>query len=67
MMVINNKFEIGQKVYLVSDPDQNVRIVTSFRIYMAGEIMYTVVCGIQESSHYHFELSEEKDLTMSVS
>lgn len=64
--MIDNKFEIGDRVYLVSDPDQHVRVITSLRVYKAGEILYTIVCGVQESHHYDFELSTEKDVTITT-
>ena len=65
MTVIDNKYEIGDRVDLVSDPDQLLRVVTSFHVYKAGEIMYNVACGERHSEHYEFELSTEKDLTLS--
>lgn len=61
MMIVDNEFEIGQVIYLKTDPDQNPRIVTSFRIYKGGEILYSLNFATSESYHYSFEISTEKD------
>ncbi|TWI86306.1 hypothetical protein LX66_3560 [Chitinophaga japonensis] len=65
-MVVDNKYEIGDRVYLVSDPDQQLRIITSFAVYKGGEILYTVACGEKESRHYDFEMSKDKDLNITT-
>lgn len=62
-MVINNKFEIRQSVFLVTDLEQVKRLVTSIIITNNG-IMYQLSCGDMYSSHYDFEISESKDVTM---
>lgn len=59
--VINNKFEIGDIVYLKTDPDQLMRMVFAFRVYKHGEILYDVICGTISSPHYEFEISKEKN------
>lgn len=64
MMVIDNKFEIGDFVYLTTDPDQLKRVVTAIKYCKGGELVYGVQCGTVESFHYEFELSTEKDLTL---
>jgi len=61
MMIIDNKFEIGDTVYLVTDPNQEKRIVFKFLVYRT-EIVYCIVFGIEISEHYDFELSSEKNL-----
>ena len=62
-MVIENKYDIGQVVYLKTDPDQLARIVISMEIYAQGEIQYKLSCGSNFSYHYDFEITEEKDST----
>lgn len=62
MMIIENKYEIGDTVYLKTDSDQKARIVVSFKVYKNGEIMYELVNGTEASSHYEFEISLEKDV-----
>lgn len=62
MIVIENKYEIGDTVYLKTDAEQQARIVICFKVYKAGEIMYELVSGTIQSSHYDFEISSEKNL-----
>lgn len=59
MMVINNKFNIGQTVYLKTDTDQLQRIVTAIKICGDNSFFYELSCGREVSSHYDFEISEE--------
>ena len=66
MMVIDNKYEIGDIVYIVTDEDQKKRMVTSIVIYKAGEIVYKIVCGTNYSEHYDFELSDKKNILANV-
>ena len=60
-MVIDNKFEIGDRVYLKTDIEQFCRIVIEINISKV-DISYTLICGIIESTHYNFEISTEKDV-----
>ena len=64
-MTITSKFDFGQKVYLKTDTDQSVRIVTSFECRPTG-IIYQLSCGSSHSWHYEFEISEEKDVMMAT-
>jgi len=66
MMVIDNKYEIGAFVYLTTDPDQHRRIVTGIKICRAAELVYEITFGTHSSDHYEFELSSEKDLTITT-
>lgn len=61
MMMIDNKYEIGEPVYLKTDPDQHCRIVFAIEMYKSGELLYKLICGTLVSAHYGFELSREKD------
>ncbi len=65
MMVIENSYDIGETVYLRTDPDQLARIVTSLIVSNAG-IVYELNCGVLESRHYDIELSREKDTVLAV-
>jgi hypothetical protein len=60
-MVINNKFNLGDKVFLETDEAQSERIVTNL-IILPNLITYGVSCGTVESCHYDFELNAEKDV-----
>lgn len=61
MMVIENKYEIGDTVYLLTDSEQLKRIVLAITVYKAGELMYKLINGTVVSEHYDFEMSSEKD------
>lgn len=61
MIKVNNKFEIEQRVYVVTDINQYPRIVTAITIRQTG-LLYEVACGIGTSEHYDFELSETSDI-----
>ena len=61
MMFIDNKFNIRDKVYLETDPDQSERIVTSF-IIRESRITYGLSCGTNESWHDDFEITTEKNV-----
>lgn len=59
-MVINTKFNFGQSVYLITDSDQNERIITG--IQLNGEsslILYRLSFVTTESWHYDYEISAE--------
>lgn len=63
MMLIDNKYNIKDEVYLKTDSDQRKRIVTSIIIKSDG-IMYELVCGENSGWHYDFEITMEKDVIM---
>ena len=60
MKVIDNKFEIGQTVYLKTDTEQLPRIVYKFIVYQ-NSILYALTQGVTETEHYDFEMAEEKN------
>jgi hypothetical protein len=61
MMVLDNKFELQQTVYLKTDPDQRGRIVTQINVRVGG-LLCELQCGASGSWHYDFEITEEKDV-----
>ena len=61
MMMIDNKYEIGEIVYLKTDPDQHGRMVFAIELYKGGELLYKLIMGTMVSAHYGFELSKERD------
>lgn len=65
-MVIDNKFDIGQIVYLKTDEDQLPRIITGLTIRGNNVLVYCLSSGTSESWHYDFEISEEKVLINSI-
>lgn len=58
-MTINNKFAIGDRVFLVTDQDQLPRIVSGITI-RNGVLIYLLSQNVQETGHYEFEISDEK-------
>ncbi len=52
---------IGQTVYLRTDAEQRERIVTGINIRQTG-INYALSFTTDESWHYDFEISNEKDI-----
>jgi hypothetical protein len=54
-------FDIGDSVYLKTDLDQSERLVTGISVRESG-ISYAVTCGTNESWHYAFEMTKERDI-----
>lgn len=63
--VIDNKYEIGDTVYLITDKEQMARLVYSFIVYR-NEILYTLATGITNSNHYDFEITDTKNILADV-
>lgn len=62
MMVVDNKFEIGQIVYLKTDPEQLPRIITGIMIAPTAALVYWTSMGMVEGRHYDIEISATKDV-----
>lgn len=60
-MLLDNKFNIGDRVYLETDTDQKEMIVTGLWVRQ-GSITYGLSCGTGESYHYDFEITLTKDV-----
>jgi hypothetical protein len=61
MMVIDNKFELGEILYLKTDAEQLGRIVTAIIVCPDDSYLYELTCGTHASKHYDFEISQEKN------
>jgi hypothetical protein len=59
-MVIDNKFNIGQIVFLQTDPDQDKRIVTAISVRSGGYVAYELSFGPETSWHIECEISTQK-------
>ena len=59
-MIIENEFELGQIVYLITDIDSHARMVTRMQISLNGNIQYCLSFGAVDTWHYAKELSTEK-------
>ena len=62
MMIIDNKFELGQTVYLKVDEDQNPYIVISLFIDSGGAVQYNISGKTGTRYVYDVELQEEKKI-----
>jgi hypothetical protein len=61
-MTIHPAFTLGQIVYLKTDPDQYMRIVTGLQITAEGGILYKLAINMSEQWHYGVEISDTKDI-----
>ena len=59
-MVIDNEFEFGETVYLITDSDHFPRLVTGFSL-RKHSIMYELSCGTSCSTHMNYEITKEKN------
>ena len=57
-MVIENKYNIGDIVYLVTDEEQLERMVFAIIVFKS-ELLYKLCCGTHTSDHYDFEMSKK--------
>lgn len=62
---MNNKFNIGDIVYLIHDTEQLPRMVTGINVRSNG-LIYLLNLGITESFHYDFEISTQEDVLKKV-
>jgi len=62
-MTINNKFNIGDTVWLTTDEDQKQRVITGIMIRKTM-LIYQVTCCTDETGHYEYELSATKNYTL---
>lgn len=64
-MIIENKFQIGQIVFLKTDREQFERIITGICIRMNG-MSYELSFGNSTSWHFDFEISIEKNILIAT-
>jgi hypothetical protein len=62
---IQPKFSIGQLIYVVTDPDQYLRMITGYKIRPYG-IKYLVSYIDSESEFFDIELSEDKNILINL-
>jgi hypothetical protein len=61
-MTFNHKYQLGQTVYLITDPDQNKHIITAIKICMTGELLYELVCKNDCFMHYEAEITDKRQV-----
>lgn len=64
-MIIQNKYDFGDTVYLKTDTDQNAWLVTGIKA-TPNDLIYILSQGTREYPAYDIELSKEKDVLKSV-
>lgn len=65
-LIIGTAFDLEDRVYLITDPDQKLRLVTAI-CQRVGRVSYELSCGTSTSWHDAFEISTEKDIITSTS
>ena len=65
-MTVNTRFDMGEMVYLVSDPNQYLRQIIEININPGGFIMYKLTVGTETSWNHEIELSSEKDEVLAI-
>lgn len=65
MMVIEEAFELGELVYLKTDPEQYLRVITGI-IVRPGTLLYYLSCEGEETIHYNIEITREKNTLLKV-
>lgn len=60
MLVIDNKFNMQDRVYLVTDNEQCERMITAIKIIPGDVLMYELSKETLATWHYDFEISTEK-------
>lgn len=59
MMIIDNKYELGQMVFLKTDADQLEHMVTGITIRPNGFFIYSLTIDKLETEHFDIEISTE--------
>ena len=54
-------YQLSDIVYLITDSEQETRIVTSITITTSG-VTYGLNCGVVYSEHYAFEIAKGEDI-----
>lgn len=62
MIKLVAEFGIGDTVFLVTDPEQDPRMITGLLLKPNDLIMYEVAWCEETSYHYGFELISEQDI-----
>lgn len=60
-LIIETEYNIGDIVYLYTDPDQHQRMVTAIT-YRGEGVRYELSCGTTETYHMGVEISRTKNV-----
>lgn len=64
-MKINNKYELGQRVYLATDTEQRPYMVVEIYVGFSG-LAYKLVSGTTDYTAYEAEISAERDTLITL-
>ena len=64
-MEISTKFDLEQSVYLITDKEQQKRMVIGMSIRSNG-VMYDLAFGSSSTWHYEIEISEEENVLTKI-
>lgn len=62
MTILNNRFSLGEIVYLKTDQEQSPRIVTAFMYSFGEQLLYRLAQGEFDSLHFEVEITSEKEV-----
>ena len=65
-MTINNKFNIGDLIYLNTDEEQLLRQITGITINPDLSLIYNIIQGLEISRHYEIEMTKEKNTLITL-
>lgn len=61
MRTISLEYDFGDLVYLITDKEQDARVVTG-ALVRKGVVLYYISCGAEaETLHYGYEITKEHD------
>lgn len=61
-MKISNTYNIGDKIYLVVDPEQNQYLIVGIMVMPTNLLMYRITGSDGTDDYYDFELSPTKNI-----
>ncbi len=57
--ILDNKYELGEIVYLITDPDKFGRMVTGIKACLDQSLVYELTLGTIVTFHYEQEIEKE--------
>jgi hypothetical protein len=66
MSEFKSDISLGDLVYLLTDEEQVIRMVTSIKFTIDGGILYYIAAGTTETQHYRKEISKNKNIEIAL-
>lgn len=63
-MIITTRYDLGDIVFLITDIDQQPRIISQIRVVSSHYCEYLLSLGANNSWHSDFEFTKEKNITL---